>query len=81
MGYLKTVLTELRDRTVVDASGRRHAGADLVGTLWDAAVSDALGPRRDDQVQTTLGEVRHAVRQRPDGPDLLEEFERLGRAA
>jgi hypothetical protein len=52
-----------------------------VGTIWDAAVSDALGPRRDDQVETTLGEVRHAVRQRPDGRDLLEEFERLGHAA
>ena len=76
--YLKTVLSEMRDRTFVGESGRTHAGTDMIGRLWDRALADSLGPRRDTTLRQTLGEVTHAVAARPDGGDLLEEFHRLG---
>jgi len=33
--YLRTALTEMRDRTFVGASGAKVAGTEVVGTLWD----------------------------------------------
>ena len=33
--YLRTALTEMRDRTFVGESGRKIAGAEVIGTLWD----------------------------------------------
>jgi hypothetical protein len=75
--YLRTTLSEMRDRTFVGTSGRTYPGADLIGRLWDRALSDSLGPRRQLQKQTTIAEVERAVNGRADGGDLLEEFHRL----
>ncbi len=50
VGYLKTVLTEIRDRTVIDDAGRRHAGADLIDPIWERSLSMSLGERRDAQL-------------------------------
>ena len=33
--YLRTALTEMRDRTFVGESGRKIAGAEVIATLWD----------------------------------------------
>ncbi len=79
--YLKTVLSEVRDRTIIGTSGARHDGAEVIGTIWDAAVADALGPRREELQRTAMAEVAHAARGRSDGDDLLREFERIGKVA
>jgi hypothetical protein len=76
--YLKTVLSEMRDRTFVGSSGRRHAGTDLVHRIWDRAVEDSLTTRRAEGLRTTLAEVTHAIGDRPDAADLLERFHALG---
>jgi hypothetical protein len=76
--YLKTALTEMRDRTFVGESGRRLAGTEVVGELWERGLADSLGPRRDDQVRTTRKEIERSVNERADGTDLLEEFDSLG---
>jgi hypothetical protein len=76
--YLKTALTEMRDRTFVGESGRRLAGTEVVGELWARGLADSLGPRRDDQVRTTRKEIERSVNERADGTDLLEEFDSLG---
>ncbi len=76
--YLRTALSELRDRTVIGSSGRRWSGAEVVRTIWDRARADSLGPRRDDMIASITGEVRHALAGRPDGDELWEEFRRLG---
>jgi hypothetical protein len=72
--YLKTVLTEMRDRTFVGTSGRRHDGKDLIGRIWDRALADSLGVRRQQLVDQTMVEVRHAVDGRSDGDDVVAEF-------
>lgn len=80
VGYLKTVLTEMRARTVVGDGGRRHAGAELVGRIWDDALGQSLGVRRADGLETTWREVAHALDGRADAADLLDRFNQLGSA-
>lgn len=75
--YLKTVLSEMRDRTFVGESGRTHPGTEVIGTLWDRAVADSLGPRRQVTIDQEVAELEHAVRDRRDGGDILAEFHRL----
>ena len=76
--YLKTTLSEMRDRTFVGSSGRRYSGTDMVGRLWDRALSQSLGERRTDMLNTVLGEVTHAVDGRADRDTLLEGFHAAG---
>ena len=75
--YLRTTLSEMRDRTFVGDSGRTYAGAELIGRLWDRALADSLGPRRQLMKQTSVAEVERALNGRADTGDLLEEFHRL----
>ena len=74
--YLKTVITEIRDRTVVGEKGE-HAGADLVGATWDRALAQSLGDRRQETLDVVRGEVEHALSHRPDAKDLLARFDDL----
>jgi hypothetical protein len=76
--YLKTVLSELRDRTFVTDSGRRLPGTEVVGRLWERALADSLGPRREQNLALILGEVEHALEGHPRRADVLEEFHSLG---
>lgn len=77
VAYLTTVLSELRDRTFVGSGGRRHAGADVVGRIWDRAVAQSLGPRQQEQRRVVRHEVAAALDGRPGGTDLLAEFDAL----
>jgi hypothetical protein len=74
--YLKTVLTEMRDRTIVGEKGS-HAGADLIGATWDRALAQSLGLRRQETMDVIRGEVAHAMSHRPDAKDLMARFDDL----
>ncbi|MGH9031693.1 MAG: hypothetical protein ACRDZV_06145 [Acidimicrobiia bacterium] len=76
--YLKTALTEMRDRTFVGESGRRLPGSEVIGELWDRGLAESLGPRREALLRTTRRETERALQPRPDGGDLLTEFDELG---
>jgi hypothetical protein len=76
--YLKTAITELRDRTWLGDTGRRHAGAEMIATLWDAALAASLGAQRQQTRAAVLGEVEHWCRRRSNGDDVLAEFHHLG---
>ncbi|MBA3303703.1 MAG: hypothetical protein H0U26_07515 [Acidimicrobiia bacterium] len=78
VAYLKTTLSEMRDRTFLGTSGRRYAGTDLVGRLWDRALGDSLGQRRTDGLAMALREVEHALDGNPRRADVLEGFHALG---
>jgi hypothetical protein len=77
VAYLKTTLSEMRDRTFVDTSGRRHPGTEMVGRIWDRALSDSLGARREANVRLALSEVAHALDGHPRQTDLMAEFSSL----
>jgi len=76
--YLKTVLSEMRDRTVVGESGRKYAGTDVVGPIWDRALANSLGPRRDLGRQQTINELEHTLAGHPRRADILHRFHELG---
>ena len=65
--YLKTVLSEMRDRTFVGTSGTKHAGSEMIGRLWDRSVANSLGVRREANIKLTMNEVAHA-RSRDQAP-------------
>jgi hypothetical protein len=76
--YLKTALTEMRDRTFVGESGRTYPGTEIVGTLWDRGLADSLGARREQNLSLTLREVEHALDGHPRRDALLEGFHAHG---
>jgi hypothetical protein len=78
VGYLRTALTEMRDRTWIGESGRRHAGADMIGRLWDRGLEQSLGEGKRQSRAAVLGEVEHWCGQRRDGAEILEGFHALG---
>jgi len=76
--YLKTALTEMRDRTFIGDSCRKYPGTDVIGQLWERGLAESLGPRREQNLTVTLREVEHALDGNPRRDTLLEEFHEHG---
>ena len=76
--YLKTVLSEMRDRTMIGLSGRKYPGTDVIGKLWERAKAESLGNRRELNLKLTLREVEHALEGNPRRDEILEQFHSLG---
>jgi hypothetical protein len=76
--YLRTALTEMRDRTFVGASNAKIPGAEVIGALWDAALAQSLGANRENFVRTAMAEVEHALVGNPRRAEILEGFRALG---
>jgi hypothetical protein len=76
--YLKTALSEMRDRTFVGQSGRTYPGTEVIGRLWDRGLAESLGPRREQNLTLTLREVEHALDGHPRRATLLEGFHEHG---
>jgi hypothetical protein len=76
--YLRTVLTEMRDRTVIGQSGRRHPGRDVIDPIWDRALEQSLGIGREMGQDLAWREVVHALEGRSDAADVLHRFNELG---
>ena len=76
--YLKTTLTEMRDRTFIGQSGTHHAGTEVVGAIWDRAVANSLGPNRQANLQTQYNELKHALSSRKNAAEILEGYHALG---
>ena len=78
VGYLRAALSEMRDRTWLGESGRRHRGTDMLARVWDPLLVHSLGPGRDEARRAALGEVEFWCARRQDGADVLAEFHSLG---
>ena len=78
VAWLRTALSEMRDRTWVGTSGRRHDGGEMISRLWDQALHDSLLLRRQDNLQFTMREIEHAVEGRRDAEDLVAEMLAMG---
>lgn len=78
VGYLKTGLTEMRDRTWVGASGKKYKGDDMFRIIWDRALDQSLGAGRQLNRKAVLGEVEHWCLQRANGKEILEGFHAVG---
>ena len=78
VAYLKTVLSEMRDRTFVGESGKKYAGTEIIGKLWERAKAESLGPRREQNLAVTLREIEHALDGNARRDEILEQFHALG---
>ena len=76
--YLRTALTEMRDRTWIGDTGKRYPGTEMIGRLWEAGLEQSLGAGREAGRKAIRGEVEHWILQRPNGKDVLAEFDSLG---
>jgi hypothetical protein len=76
--YLRTTLSEMRDRTWVGESGRRYPGSEMVGRIYDKCLVDSLGVRRHETLRVTLTEVELALAGHRRGGDILEAFHAAG---
>ena len=77
VGYLKTALTEMRDRTWLGASGKRYDGRELFQQMWDKRLGESIGPAKQQTNEAIRGEVEHWCLQRPGGKDVLARFHEL----
>ncbi len=75
--YLRTALTEMRDRTFLTDSGGRRPGTEVIGTLWEHGLARSLGDRRRLQQRAALAEVEHALEGHPRRRDILVRFHAL----
>src|SRR5664280_2720215 len=78
VAWLRTALSEMRDRTWVGSSGRTYPGTEMIGRLWKRALSDSLLLRRQENLDFILGEITAALADRPDRDDLIDEMLSLG---
>jgi hypothetical protein len=76
--YLRTSLSEARDRTVIGTSGRRHSGSEVIGTLWDALMLESRTTLEQRNRAATVAEVERALVGHPRSAALLEEYHALG---
>jgi len=81
VAWLRTALSEMRDRTWLGSGGRKHSGTDMIGLLWDRAVSDSVLLRRSENLNSAMGEVEHALSGRSDAVDIIDEMLSLGSVA
>jgi hypothetical protein len=78
VAWLRTALSEMRDRTWIGSDGRRHAGKDMISLLWDQALSDSIVLRRRENINFFVAELEHTLAGRPDRDDVLDEMLSLG---
>ncbi len=76
--YLRTALTEMRDRTWIGESAKLYPGTEMIQKLWDATLEQSLGAGREQARAAVRGELEHWILKHADGKDLLAEFYALG---
>jgi hypothetical protein len=75
--YLRTAMTEVRDRTLLGESGKKIDGSDVITTIWDALIEQSAASRENFR-KTAMAEVEHAVEGNPRRDEILERFHALG---
>jgi hypothetical protein len=80
VGYLRTALSEMRDRTWRGEDGLHYAGTEMIARIWDPLLAHSLGPVREEGRRAALAEVEFWCAQHKNGADILTEFHSLGAA-
>jgi hypothetical protein len=78
IAWLRTALSEMRDRTWVGSSGRTYPGAEMLQRLWDKTLRNSVIVRRQANLDTSMNMIVHALEDRSDGDDVLEAMLSIG---
>ncbi len=78
VAWLRTAISEMRDRTWVGSAGQEHRGSEMITLLWDRALRDSVLLRRKENINSIMGEVEAALAGRPDADDIIDEMLSLG---
>jgi hypothetical protein len=78
VGYLKTALTEMRDRTWVGTTGAKFKGTEMIDLIWEKALRQSLVGNRKQSLKAIMGEVEHFCDKRKNGKEIVEGFLALG---
>ncbi len=78
VAWLRTAISEMRDRTWIGSSGRLYPGREMIGRLWDRALEDSLTVRRRENLAFVMDEIELALAGRSDAEDVLDEMLALG---
>jgi hypothetical protein len=78
--YLRTALSEMRDRTFVGPTGARIDGTVVIGTLWERAIAESTGPRRAANQKLARTELLDALEGHARRDAIIEEYESLAQA-
>lgn len=78
VAYLQCALAEARARTIVGLDGNDVSGAELVDPICRKIVDSQTGARRDRMLAYRMRQIREELGHRPDGAEILREFEQLG---
>ena len=78
VGYLKTALTEMRDRTWVGTTGAKYKGTEMMDLIWEKALRQSLVGNRKQSLTAIMGEVEHFCAKHKNGNEILEGFLALG---
>lgn len=73
--YIRTALTEMRDRTFRTAQGDTIPGAKVIGTLWDKLLANSMGELETANRMSFTRELERGLGERSD---LIEEFHSIG---
>ena len=76
--YLRTSLTEMRDRTFLTDDGGRIAGEEVIGTLWDRLLAESMGSVEETNRRSFRKELGRALEGRAGAAGLLDEFDAMG---
>lgn len=76
--YLRTSLTEMRDRTFLTTGGGHLDGEEVIGTLWARLLRESMGTVEEANRASFRKELVRSVEGRRGSGDLIEEFDRLG---
>jgi len=74
--YLKTTLSEMRDRTFATQQGELP-GTTVVGDIWERARAESVGARHEANVRIVRMEIEHCLEGHARGSDILAQFDSL----
>ncbi len=75
--YLRTALSEMRDRTFVGTSGEHIAGARVITGMWERGIADSIGTRRAANVRLARTELEDGLADHPRRADIVAEYDAL----
>jgi hypothetical protein len=78
VAWLRTALSEMRDRTWVGEGGQTHAGHEMIERIWGQALSDSIVLRRRQNLNFFMAELEHTLEGRADRDDIVDEMLSMG---